>query len=442
LGLLLAICFGLLATAARAPAQVSYDSSAYSKAANCNVSPGLVITKQNWQQYRDCFTIGVQHLWMGDLAYKIPDDVEVHVGKQHDWTLPKPYVEATEKYGGQTRLVKRSDGVWKMENYVSGEPFPNPSDPDKGTKIAANVTYKMQGYQWGMFQDMGGAPTLFLKDRFGNWSQSILNFTYMQLAFNWDPSVPGTNPQAGGAWYTQWIMQLTPEQSKYTTVLTVFWQDNTKPEDDYVFVPALRRSLRLAASARCAPLFGSDAIRDDQRYGWNGGVGIFTGDWLRDQKLLTIQTINEKEAYKFPTNYDGEIAWDKPVLGDWETRDVHVVDIHRSPEFAAGYCYGHRVDYIDKQYYTSIDEDVYDSNNKLWKIYLLQMDSKSLDPYGDQMWMGGVVGHLWDVQNIHLTMGTTANPGGMKIAWNKEMPERYRDVTKYGTPGGLSSVMR
>jgi hypothetical protein len=31
-------------------------------------------------------------------------------------------------------------------------------------------------------------------------------------------------------------------------------------EDDYVFVP----SLRLSATARCSPLFGSDMIKDDQ----------------------------------------------------------------------------------------------------------------------------------------------------------------------------------
>jgi hypothetical protein len=51
-------------------------------------------------------------------------------------------------------------------------------------------------------------------------------------------------------------------------------------DDDYVFVPALRRSLRLSVSARCSPLFGTDMMRDDQRVGWNGGVGAFTGGLL------------------------------------------------------------------------------------------------------------------------------------------------------------------
>ena len=430
LGLLLAICLGILAPAVAL--------------ADCNVKPGTVINKQNWMQYKDCFTYGEQRLWQGDMFWKMPEDAEIHVGKQHSWTLPKPYVEATEKYGAQTRLAKQPNGLYKLENYVAGLPFPNPSEPDKGTKIAANVTYKMQGYQWGMFQDLGAGPVLYTKDRFGNSAPSQLDFTYFQTAYNWesDQGVPPVNPQANGAWYNQWIMQLTPEQSKYTTVLTIFWQDNLRDEDDYVFVPALRRSLRLSASARCAPLFGSDSIKDDQRYGWNGGVGKFMGKWIRDMKLLTLVTMDNKLPAVFPDNYDGFLGWAKPSWGDWETRDVYVDDIRRSPEFATGYCYGSRVDYIDKQYYTSLAEDIYDAQMQLWKIFVFSTSTKNLDNYGEQLWMGGISGDIWDIQNDHGTYGTTANPAGLKISWDKEIPERYRDITKYGTPAGLSTVMR
>jgi hypothetical protein len=76
----------------------------------------------------------------------MPDDVEIHVGQQHSWTLPKPFIEASEKYGGQTRLVKQPDGRYRLDNYVAGYPFPKPDGPDKGTEIAANITYRFQGY--------------------------------------------------------------------------------------------------------------------------------------------------------------------------------------------------------------------------------------------------------------------------------------------------------
>src|SRR5215469_10000449 len=93
-GFLVIVCLGLLVPSARA-------------LADCSAKQGDVISKQNWMQYKDCFSEGVQHFWQGDLFYKMPDDVQITVGPQHNWALPKPFVEATEKYGGQTRLVKQ-----------------------------------------------------------------------------------------------------------------------------------------------------------------------------------------------------------------------------------------------------------------------------------------------------------------------------------------------
>ena len=86
---------------------IGFGAIATSAVADCNVAPGTVITHANWQQYKDCFSDGVQILWSGSEFWKMPDDVEIHVGAQHQWSLPKPYIEATEKYGGQTQLDKQ-----------------------------------------------------------------------------------------------------------------------------------------------------------------------------------------------------------------------------------------------------------------------------------------------------------------------------------------------
>ena len=430
-GLLLAICVGLLAPAAGA-------------LADCNVSPGTVITKQNWMQYKDCFSEGVQHFWQGDLFWKMPDGVAIKVGPQHNWTLPKPYVEATEKYGGQTRLVKQADGRYKLDNYVAGLPFPNPSGPDKGTEIMANDTYKLQGYLVAVAVELGNQGAFYTKDRFGNYSPEIVDATYRQLAYNWetDQGVPRIDPQANGAWYSEWIMVEQPEQSRYTAVLTLFWQDNLKDEDDYAFVPALRRSLRLSSSARCAPLLGSDMIKDDQRVGWNGGVGKFVGKWLRDQKILTLAQMNPKAPGNFPGEYDGILGWPKPDWGEWETRDAYVVDVRRIPELSAGYCYGSRVDYVDKQYYGNIAEDIYDSNMKLWKVMWVASTPTQLDNYGEQLGTCGIVENYWDVQNDHVSYITSFNPAGACSLWDKKVPQQWDNVVKYATPAGLSMLMR
>jgi hypothetical protein len=412
--------------------------------ADCNVSPGAVITKANWQQYKDCFSDGVQAFWQGTYFWKMPDDVEIRVGKQHTWTLPKPFIEASEKYGGQTRLVKQSDGRYKLENYVAGYPFPNPSGPDKGTEIAANITYRLQGYLVAVAQELGNAGSFNTKDRFGNYNTEVVDAIYRQLAYNWqsDQGVPRVDPLANGAWYSEYLSVDEPEQSRYTADLTLFWQDNLKDEDDYVFLPALRRSLRLSSSARCAPVLGSDFVKDDQRVGWNGGVGKFEGNWLRDQKLLTLYEMNGKAAGTFPGEYDGILGWPKPSWGEWETRDAYVVDIHRIRSLAPGYCYGRRIDYVDKQYYGNLAEDLYDSNNKLWKVVWTAGTPAQLDNYGEQPGIGGIVENYWDVQNDHVSYITSFNPSGAEELWDKQVPKRYDDVTRYSTPGGLQQVLR
>jgi len=429
--LLAAICLGLLMPVAGA-------------LADCNVSPGTVITKQNWMQYKDCFSEGVQHFWQGDFFWKIPDDVAIKVGPEHTWTLPKPYVEATEKYGSQTRLVKQGDGQYKLENYVAGTPFPNPSGPDKGTEIMANNTYKMGPYLLAAAIDLGNQASFNVKDRFGNSNTQIADATYRQLAYNWqtDQGVARVDPRSNGAWYSEWIMVQQPEQSKYTAVLTLLWQDNLKEDDDYAFVPALRRSLRLSSSARCSPLLGSDMIKDDQRAGWNGGVGKFVGKWLRDQKLLTLADMNGKAAGNYPAEYDGMLGWPKPSWGDWETRDVYVVDVRRIPEMAPGYCYGSRIDYMDKQYYANLAEDIYDSNMKLWKVMWLGATPTQMDSYGEQFGLCGIVENYWDVQNDHVSYITGFNPSGACTLLDKQVPPQWDNVTKYATPAGLSQLMR
>lgn len=416
----------------------------YTKPVECNASPGLVITKQNWMQYKDCFSVGVQHFWQGDMFWKMPDDVEIHVGPQHHWTLPKPYVEATEKYGSQTQLVQQPNGEYKLENYIAGTPFPDPKGPEKGTEIMANVTYRMQGYQVAIFPDLHNLGTFWTKDRFGNFSPERVDATYGQTAYNWetDQGIPRVNPKAAGTWYAEYIMVETPEQSKYTAVLTLFWQDNLKEEDDYTFVPALRRTLRLSTSARCAPLLGSDMVKDDQRVGWNGGVGKFHGDWLRDQKLLTLDTINVKTASAFPSAYDGDLGWPKPSWGDWETRDVYVVDARRIPLLAPGYCYGSRVDYVDKQYYTNMAEDIYDSNMQLWKVVWVGLAPGKLDNYGEQFGTCNIIENYWDVQNDHVSYVTGFNPGGNCFTWDSAIPAQYVNFSKYWTPGGLAQILR
>jgi len=409
--------------------------------AQSTIPPGTVITKQNWRQYKDFFSEGVQTFWEGNGFWKMPDDVEIHVVRTRVYPLPKPFVEANEKYGGQTRLLTQADGRWRLENYVAGFPFPNPSGPNKALEIAADVTYRVQGYVYAGFPNSGSSAPFYTKDRFGNWSAETVDYLYRQLAYNWSPAVPRVDPLAAGAWYTEWLMAETPEQSRYTADLTIFFQDNLRDEANYVFIPALRRTLQLSTTARCAPLLGSDMTHDDQRVGWNGGVGHFDADFVREQKLLSLVQMTPAVG-NFPADYDGELGWPKPSWGPWELRDVWVINVHRIPSLAAGYCYGKRIMYIDKSTYQTLAEDLYDSNNKLWKVVWMGLMPGKFDNYGTQSFGGGIIEVYWDVQNDHVSYVTSVTPDGRSWSVDSEVAPEYNNVAEYSTPGGLMQVMR
>lgn len=282
-----------------------------------------------------------------------------------------------------------------------------------------------------------------LKDRFGNRNCTKSDLVYRQLDFNTDPGVPKTEPQAGGAYLSEWIMVEYPEESKYTTDLSLFYSDFTKFPDDYVFVPALRRTLRVATSARCAPLFGSDMTHDDQKTGFNSGLTNFQAKWLGDRKILGQMELTNAEG-NFPDNYSMPLGWAKPSWGPWSLRDSYVLDVRRIPAMAPGYCYGSRTMFIDKEQVAPLWIDLYDGNMKLWKVVHLGKGPSPRDPATGQVyeWGGPYIEQYWDVQNDHASHVFGANEQGKLFAINGFAPKQYDNVTRYSTPGGLMQVMR
>jgi hypothetical protein len=109
---------------------------------------------------------------------------------------------------------------------------------------------------------------------------------------------------------------------------------------------------------------------------------------------------------------------------------------------ASGYCYGKRIDYVDKQYYANLAEDIYDVNMELWKVVWVGSTPTVLDNYGEQAGVCGLEQTYWDVQNDHVSYVTSFNPAGACLLWDKQVPKRYDDVVRYSTPAGLSMVMR
>ena len=108
-------------------------------------------------------------------------------------------------------------------------------------------------------------------DRLDNPYTQIVTSHVFRLAHVSDPEHPSTSPDAAGYEETDEIQIQEPESAKYLTQLTAFYEDQTKLEALWSFIPSLRRVLRNSSNSRCAPSFG-DFARDDVRGGFPGGA--------------------------------------------------------------------------------------------------------------------------------------------------------------------------
>jgi hypothetical protein len=417
------------------------------------ILPGTKITMQNWRRYEDFMPVGMIGFFEGRYFWKMPDDVEMDIGPTVVHPLSRSYVEESERHDNQVRVVHMPDGRMNIDNYVAGMPFPIPQQPDKGYKILANLWFPDQPYLQVVAPETGLASFCTM-DRFGNQACTRMAAVYRQLAYNSNPMVPRIEPQAGGAWYTEWLMVERPiatlqlgageERSRYTVDLTIFWQDLTRTEDNYVYIPALRRSMRFSGSARCAPMFGSDILHDDQRGGYNGGISIFTAEYYGERKVLALTDLTNADGV-WPTEFDQPLGWAKPSWGPWSLRDVYVIDVRRVASQRRDYCYGSRVMYVDAQFMHQLWEELYDTNLKLWKVARVHLHPAEMDSTESVVPLdGSSIETYWDIQNGHLTHLFTANRDGKTdgVTYNQKAPKEYDNITKYSTPGGLMQIMR
>lgn len=407
------------------------------------IPPGTRITMQNWRQYQQFMPAGMADLFAGKFFWKLPADVEIDVGPTSNVPLPPTYVAATEKHRGQVQVVHLANGHNDIRNYEGGLPFPNAQAPDKGYKVMVNA--------WFSYRPHLNVATLSnpvrdcTVDRYNNRACETTDLVYRQVDYNTDPGVQVN--QSPTVWYTEWLMVEEPEQAKYTAQLTLFYKNNQRFQDEYVFIPSLRRSMRLSSSARCSPLLGTDFTQDDyQVSGFNGGIALFDAKYLGHKKIIALTGFfNYKEVgHNFPNSAYQPLLFPPPSWGKWQVRDVDVIDIQRIPSERSGYCYGKRIMYLDSYYHTTHWQDLYDSNMKLWKIALYAVpDAAKVPgvPGGRAPGLGGFA-TMWDIQNDHLTIATSLGEEGQSYMVNSDAPKQYHSYNRYSTPGGLDQIMR
>ncbi len=426
----------------RAQAQVqpfAWDESNYNQLVPADssesIAPGTHITMQNWQQYKKFMPVGLWVLWSGSQFWKLPPNAEMVVEANKHIPLPKKYLADTEKYASQVKLVPNSFGGLSPKGYVAGIPFPNPSGPDAGMEIVYNEYYAYVPYLITTYANKG-----FNMDQFGNKSISEVREVNFKVKHLSEPSKPVNIPNLDDIFLTYNNIIMVPEQSKYTNDLVIFYDDPATLGETFVFVPSLRRSIRLSSAARCAPLVGSDYTADDER-SMSIQPPIFQAKFEGYKKILVAYP-TEGWAYTDKANYYPSVWFPTPRATVWIPREVAVVDIRRTQKEAEGYCYGSRMAYIDKETWQPIWMDLYDVGLKLWKTGPSLYKPMTLPgTNGDVATGGGGPGdgmyEFYDMQNHHLTFDIQDH-----ALINENAPAEYQDFNRWGTPAGMLQVMQ
>lgn len=406
--------------------------------ASATIPAGTTITMANWRQYRQFMPDGMVVLFEGSASWKMPADVSMTVGPTVINPLPAGYLAATEQYSPQTKLVELPDGGLTISGYRGGIPFPHPEEPHKGWKILADFWYRYMPHIVVNTPDNPGFTCTL--DGYGNVNCIKGLWVARQLSFNTDPGTPVSFPGTEGKYYTTWFMIEEPEQQRYSTTLTMEYTDLTKPEDVYVFLPAMRRTQRLSSAARCSNA-GNEMTPDDGRFAFDSTIPTFSSNFLRTRRVLSQMDVGTAGAH-FPADYDMPLGWSKPSWGKWELRDSYILDIRKLPAKASHYCYGKRIIYVDQQFFGPLWEDLYDPKMQLWKVALLQPIVIKVPRIGPQNSTGAQFSHWWDLLNHHATFEGPNDGHGYDILINDDVPSSYLDLERYTTPGGLSAVMR
>jgi hypothetical protein len=401
---------------------------------NAAIQVGTIITVQNWKQYQDFMPDGMAQLFAGQYSLKIPPDVQMEIGPTLIHPLPNSYVDATEKYSGQIQLVELPDGGLTVKGYQGGTPFPNPSDPHKGWKVLANLWYRYMPY---LAVDTNGNGCVTSNGSGINCKAVVI--LNRQLAFLTDPGVPSKVPDSGDKFYAQWLMVTEPEQSRYTATLTISYEDLTRDEDSYIFLPALRRYQPISTLARCSPNQGTDSTQEEYRFGFDSNLSELSVDFVATKKIVML--LPDSPPAHFPDDFDMPLGWPKPSWGKWQVRDVDVISVAKLPARAQGYCYGKRVMYIDRTSSAPLWEDLYDSQMHLWRLYGMFLHPREVPNVGVVDASTQMIYSFWDVQNSHATF--FIEPADNRPYYlNEQAPKDYFDLRRYTEPSGLNLIMR
>ncbi|MBK7847671.1 MAG: DUF1329 domain-containing protein [Zoogloea sp.] len=374
----------------------------FPKAAGLNA--GTVINKANADQFKDAIPAGVFKLLK-------EGQFEIKVGPTTQFELSKPYIEATRKNLGKTKLGPKNGDI---EGYVAGRPFveePDAKDPRAGEKLAWNYKY---GVNWG---DGAAISPFYWKYRNMQSGQveKTIKFNFHFLNFKHrvkDAPVPEVTPNPSELFRAIYVKALDPQDLKNTQLLIQRYEDDQKLDDAYLYLGFQRRVRRLATGQTTDAFLGSDLMIEDfegyngrisdMKWTYKGTKNVILPMWNHNELKLAADMPAESDGYKY-VNFGGQGGCFHE--GTWQLRKVYVLE---AAPVNANHPVSKRVFYMDAQLGNlNGANEIYDRKGELWKVFMV---GKSHPDSHLPINKGSGIGiddafSMVDVQSKHCTTG-------------------------------------
>jgi len=406
---IIATTLALLATGfAHAATEADVDNTfnpykgGFPKVAGLNA--GTVINKANADQFKDAIPAGVFKLLK-------EGQFEIKVGPTTQFELSKPYIEATRKNLGKTKLGPKNGDI---EGYVAGRPFveePDAKDPRAGEKLAWNYKY---GVNWG---DGAAISPFYWKYRNMQSGQveKTIKFNFHFLNFKHrvkDAPVPEVTPNPSDLFRAIYVKALDPQDLKNTQLLIQRYEDDQKLDDAYLYLGFQRRVRRLATGQTTDAFLGSDLMIEDfegyngrisdMKWTYKGTKNVILPMWNHNELKLAADMPAESDGYKY-VNFGGQGGCFHE--GTWQLRKVYVLE---AAPVNANHPVSKRVFYMDAQLGNlNGANEIYDRKGELWKVFMV---GKSHPDSHLPINKGSGIGiddafSMVDVQSKHCTTG-------------------------------------
>jgi hypothetical protein len=268
------------------------------------------------------------------------------------------YRELTEKYKGQCKIAP-DDAI---QNYKGGRPFPDlhlhPDDPQAAIKAAWNLEYKHTGdtfyTDWKYYLTDSKANIRILA---GYWSN-----LYWTLRTDMQP-IPNLDPNETEVRGKSVIHFRQPFASKGLSHMAIEYNDPYRDNDNYVYVPGLRRTTRVGGGNKCDCLGGFVNNMDDSD-SFSGDVLEYTYKLIDIKDMLMVWQVDTPPPEYIVTHTEGMHVPNFKL----ERRKVWFVEATAKDKT---YCYSKRTWYLDPETWWIMITEQYDRHGNLWKSQFL-----------------------------------------------------------------------